>query len=722
MDSSPATLRQHSSRSTPPEWVVLVFALAVFVSAFLLFQVEPLISKFILPWFGGAPSVWTTAVLFFQLVLFLGYAYAHVTSRLLGLRGQALVHIGILVIALLTLPVIPSEAWKPDMADEPTWRILGLLTATVGLPYFVLSATGPLLQAWFAAAYLGRTPYRLYALSNVGSLLALLTYPCVFEPLFELPRQAWLWSAGFVVYALTVGWCATWGLRAARWRPHQAESHPPLSESPAEKESAPSWLRRALWLLLPAFGSLMLLATTNRVCQEVAAVPFLWIVPLSLYLLTFVVCFDHQRWYRRELFGFATAALVFLTAGSYELDFVHAASAAIELSLYFATMFGSCMLCHGELVRLRPAPRYLTEFYLLMSAGGAVGGVVVTLVAPRLFTTFYEWSLGLIVAFALAVWTSCNATAEAWLRRPVDSPRAWFTRGGARWCCSGLLVAGSVAGYFVAVWSQPETGFSARARNFYGVVSVWEADEDDPALHHFTFFSGRIRHGQQFAETTKQRLPTTYYAEHTGVGRALAYAGWQGPLRVGLVGLGVGTLATYARPGDLYRFYEINPEVTQMARRWFTYLRDCQGRCEVVEGDARLLLERETDEPFDVLVLDAFSGDAPPVHLLTREAFQIYLRRLKPRGLLVVHITNSYLYLAPVVQRLADHLQLRSVRIVTPQDKARLLCEADYLVLTQDSGFIAETPAQLPDPPDPDVAAPLWTDHYSNLFQMLRRS
>jgi hypothetical protein len=710
-------------RSSPPEWFVIVFALAVFVSAFLLFQVQPLISKFILPWFGGAPGVWTTAMLFFQVLLFLGYTYSHLTSKFLGLRGQTVIHLGLLVAALLTLPIIPPETWKPTADAEPTWRILGLLAATVGLPYFLLSSTGPLLQAWFARAYLGRSPYRLYALSNVGSLLALVSYPVVIEPLVELPRQAWLWSAGFVLYGFTVACCALWGLRGAVGRQDAVPSNALRSESGEDSVGAPSWLQRAAWVALPALGSLMLLATTNRVCQDVAVVPFLWVIPLGLYLLSFVICFDHERWYRRGFWAAATLVLIFVTDGSNFISWVNDLSICQDLTLYFATMFGTCMVCHGELVRLRPGTKHVTEFYLLMSAGGALGGVLVSLVAPQVFTAFYEWNIGLLMAFLLALWGVCQALAEACQRRVVPSPRAWFATVLSSLACAVILSAGAVGTYDIVDFLQPGAEALHRARNFYGRVAVVEECADEPQRRHCAFYSGRINHGQEFCLPEKRTQPTAYYAEHTGVGRALLYARQRGPLRVGVVGLGVGTLATYVRPGDYFRFYELNPEVTYIARTWFHFLPACPGRCEVVGGDARMSLEREQDEPFDVLVLDAFSGDAIPVHLLTREAFEVYVRRLKPDGLLVVHITNTYLTLSPIVQRLADHFRFRTTRIVTPLDEDRLQFRADFMVLTKDDAFIKQTPPEIPaDWLEPQVDGPLWTDHFSNLFQILKRA
>jgi spermidine synthase len=484
-------------------------------------------------------------------------------------------------------------------------------------------------------------------------------------------------------------------------------------------------LQRVAWVALPALGSLMLLATTNHVCQDVAVVPFLWVITLALYLLSFVICFDHERWYRRGLWAVLAAVLIFLTAGKSALKWMPELSLAQELVLYFGAMFAICMVCHGELVRVRPGPRHVTEFYLLMSAGGAIGGVVVSLVAPRVFYTFYEWPLGLLGGFAIAVWAGCQAIAQIRLRRAAVSPRDWFSTWESTLVCGALLVGGAAAMGYIVVWQQPETDALHRARNFYGRVAVWESPEDDPTKDFRSFFSGSINHGRQFMHPDQRRRATTYYAEETGAGQALLCAGRRGPLRVGLVGLGVGTLATYARPGDLYRFYEINPEVTDIARKWFFFLSDCRGRCEVVGGDARLTLEHEReqgDERFDVLVLDAFAGDAIPVHLLTREAFQVYLDRLKPNGLLVAHITNSYLRLSPVVQRLAEHFQLHTTRIVTMSDTERLLFKTDYMVLARDATDLALLPPVPPTAPEPQIAVPLWTDHFSNLFQILRRN
>ena len=429
-----------------PRWPGFAFAGTILLSAFLLFQVQPLISKFILPWFGGCPAVWTTCMLFFQIVLFAGYSYAHLAGCRLSLRWQAIVQIAILLAAAVLLPIIPSSSWKPTGSEAPTWRILLLLAATVGLPYFVLSTTSPLLQVWFSRSYPGRSPYRLYALSNFGSLAALLSYPFVFEPAFDLPRQSWLWSGAFAAYVLLCGACAAWLWRIGTQLPPTETTS--LNGGKSNVASSATWPRQVLWVFLPACASMMLLATTNHVCQDVAVVPFLWVVPLSLYLLSFIICFDHQRWYVRGLWASLAVIAILSVAGmddillsinkmvvewklkdtsDISLDYIQ------ELVLFFSTMFLICMVCHGEFVRLRPDPRHLTEYYLCMSAGGALGGVFVSLVAPYIFKTFFEWNLGLGISFVVAA-------AALTLMMRKNSFLRWFT-GFAALAGLGLLIS-----------------------------------------------------------------------------------------------------------------------------------------------------------------------------------------------------------------------------------------------------------------------------------------
>lgn len=702
-------------------WLVPIYCCAILLSAFLLFQVQPMISRIILPWFGGIPAVWTTAMLFFQIILFLGYFYAHLSAKLFGERNQAAVHLAILVLALASLPILPDASWRPLSHNDPTWRILGLLGATVGIPYFVLSTTGPMLQAWFAKSCPGVSPYRLYSLSNVGSLAALLSYPFVFEPTWDLPTQARMWSCGFGTFALLCGACAIVMVRAVRLNRHRdlvtdvgfiegvADTETPVHAAWAD--ARPTWSQRALWVTLPAAASLMLLSTTNFVCDDVAPVPLLWVIPLTLYLLTFIICFDHERWYLRGPVSLATLLLVCISTVRYaRLDGLQIdLSFEQDLLLYFATMFGVCLVCHGEVVRLRPSASHLTEFYLLLSAGGAVGGILVSLVAPHLFSTHLEWDCSLLLAYWIAAATAWLACRD-WL--PAKAGAAAGSRVLA--VASGIGILQGLLLIALLFVTEESDGVIHESRNFYGVVAVVEKDADDSQKHNRLFASGTKRHGRQYLAPNLRRLPLAYYGETTAPGVVLRQMGAERPaLRVGLIGLGVGTLATYARPADTFRFYEINPEVEVIARRFFTYLEDSPGTCEVVLGDARLQMEIEPPQNYDVLVLDAFTGDSVPVHLLTKEAFEIYRRHLKPDGVMVVHITNQYLDLKPPVYRLAHEFGFHAERRQTDGSAGEFHYRTEYMVLTPVSAKDAAPPADV-------LSSPLWTDHYSNLFQILK--
>jgi hypothetical protein len=748
------------SESPPPPWLLWDLALMILVSAFLLFQVQPLISKFILPWFGGSPAVWTTCMLFFQSLLFCGYAYAHVTSRLLSCRGQAILHLALIAAAIVLLPIAPNASWKPQPGMEPTWRILGLLAASVGVPYFVLSATGPLGQAWFSRAYRERSPYRLFSLSNFGSLAALLTFPVLFEPMFAADVQAWLWSGAFMAFGLLCAGVAIWIWRN-RGDEHLRNDAATIVASAGLSSAAsdePSLGRRALWLVLPAFASLMFLATTNAVCQNVAVVPFLWVVPLSLYLLSFIICFDHERWYRRGPYAIVTAICVFMSGGGWDaicdgltgwfpqwfsyhdpqkgdpsLTFFG------ERILWLATLFLVCMICHGELVRLRPKPKYLTEYYLLIAAGGAIGGVFVGLVAPHIFPGFFEWNLGLAAAFIVAgiycllAIRRSNGPSSAAEQPKLSASQSAMAKPISFAVAALLLLAGTMA---IAYWQwdeakpadEPNYKNIHQRRNFYGVVKVYDLYATKPDRHYLQFRSGGVSHGRQWVsdDPAKRRAATAYYAPETGAGRAITYFQKKPNMRIGVVGLGVGTLATYAnQPGHYVKFYEINPEVATIANTYFSYLKECEGRHEIAMGDARLSMESELNgnEPqhFDVLVLDAFSGDAPPAHLLTREAFGIYRQHLNPDGIIAVNIKNRYVNLAPVVKAAADYYGFGTTRIWTDENKPRLLYEVDYMLLTNNEEFLKANPPILAPGVSPEIEPAPWTDHYNNLFQLLMR-
>ena len=697
--------------SRQPGWFsgATLFATTILVSAFLLFQVQPLVSKSILPWFGGSPAVWTTCMLFFQVLLFCGYLYAHLSEHVFPRTFGTFLHLALLAGALAMLPITPDPYWKPAAGQDPTWRILCLLTVTVGLPYFVLSTTGPLVQAWFSRVYPGRSPYRLYSLSNAGSLAALLSYPFIIEPNLNVGLQARIWSGGFLLFA---GCCA-----AGAWQAWKLVASARVAVDASEAETAVrpnSWMWSA-WLLLPAFASLMLLATTNYVCQDVAVIPFLWVVPLSLYLLSFIICFDHERWYDRRVFGPATAVLGILAAGFYEWtnwvdfepSFVH------EIVIFFSLLFGVCMVSHGELVRLRPPPRYLTSFYLMISAGGALGGVFVSLVAPLIFTTFYEYTLGLIGSYVLGAvvlllqFGRCPASA-------ASGPKVTPVFAGL-----SIAILGGLGAVFYFQRESSEVPV-AQTRNFYGEITILERASNDPAQHDFALRSGGVLHGVQFVHSEKRLQPTTYYGVQSGVGQSLAYFQDRAGLHVGAVGLGVGTLSAYARPGQSFRFYEINPDMLRLARQHFSYLSDCRGAMEVVLGDARLSLEGEAPHAFDVLVLDAFSGDSVPAHLLTREAFQAYLRHLKPDGAICVHIQNSYLDLAPVVRGVAEAAGLKAIRIISQRKPELELYKTDWMLLSRNEKFLESLRGLASSDEDKPRRRVLWTDDYSNLFGILK--
>ena len=685
-----------------PIWVVPVFAGTIFLGAFLLFQVQPLISKSILPWFGGATAVWTTCMLFFQVVLLGGYVYAHGIAGRLSLGGQAAVQAMLLVMSVSLLPILPAAHWKPVDSDSPTWRVLLVLTASIGLPYFVLSTTSPLVQVWFSRICPGRSPYRLYALSNFGSLLALLSYPLWFEPALDLPTQSGLWSAAFALYALLCAGCGLWA-----WR----HDHCELPATEMETGQRAGWIRWTLWLLLPACASVVLLAATNHICQDVAVVPLLWVAPLAVYLLSLMICFDHPRWYVRGLWSALVAIAVPLVACIDRLGtwFGYWVGFPVQLVACLSTLFFICMVCHGELVRLRPEPRHLTGFYLCIAAGGALGGVLVSLVAPAVFSSLVEWELGLAASFLLAL-------AVLVLAGATPGSRASYN------VVAVLVPPVVVIG--VLFWQGAKAGPVESVRNFYGVLSVWETDRGDPQKHGFLLKHGRIIHGHQYAELPMRRIASMYYRPPSGIAKAIEYAGRGGPLRVGIVGLGAGTLAAYARPGDDYRFYEINPEVQRLAETWFTYLRDASDRgatWNVVAGDARLSLEREPAREFDLLVLDAFSGDSIPTHLLTREAFEIYRRHLVRGGILAVHIVNQSLDLAPVIRGLAGHFGLPASRVYSEGEENGIVYRTDWMLLSDREDFVRAVPSR-PPPEVRDFTVPLWTDNHSNLFQILKRA
>lgn len=707
------------------------YAFAIFIGAFLLFQVQPLIGKYLLPWFGGAPGVWTTCLVFFQVVLLGGYLYAHLSSRFLKPRAQAILHLVLLGLALATLPIIPRDSWKPQTADDPTFRIIALLAVSLGLPYFVLSATAPLLQHWFSRSHPGVSPFRLYALSNAASLLALLSYPTLVETWLSRSKQAYIWSAGLGAYAVGCLLCAVklWkiseGAQASACSKQEISSRsrtslaptailsssnlkPALHPKDAKAGGEPSALDRLLWLLFPACASVLLLAVTNKICQDVAVVAFLWVLPLSAYLLSFIICFDRPRWYGRA--WFSPALLLALGIMSWMVAERATFATPLQVLLYIGGLFICCMVCHGEVYRLKPAPEELTQFYLMAAAGGALGGIFVAVLAPKIFPDFFELHLGLLACGALFL-TVCARGWKRPLRRAVVA--AWASSWVALAALGWLLWTGAHKYDSVRVF---------RVRNFYGVFNVYRHQYSDPRLSLVELVHGRIAHGMQFLLPARASQPTLYYSRGSGIDLALRTLS-AGPRRIGVVGLGAGTLATYGRSGDQFRFYEINPQIEQVARTCFTYLKNSPADSDVVLGDARLSLERQPAQNFDLLALDAFNSDSIPIHLLTREAFAVYEHHLKTNGLIAVHISNASLNLEPVLARLATELGY-TARVVeqTDSDQAQGVLPSVWFLISREPAFagVTEIRAAARAPIAELSKAPLWSDDFSGLFALLR--
>ena len=682
---------------------MLAFSLTIFWGACLLFLVQPLIARFILPWFGGGPAVWTTCMLFFQVLLLGGYAYAHFSISRLTPRRQVITHLSLLFLAVLLLPITPGDQWKPADGSHAAGHILLLLLACLGLPYLVLAATGPLLQAWFSKANPGVSPYRLYALSNIGSLLALLAYPFVLEPQLARQTQAAWWSLGLVIYAGLAAWC---GVKV--WRSSGDES---VKGAIEDAEPTTPLLHKLLWFALPACGVMLLLAITNKLCQDIAVVPFLWVLPLGLYLLSFIISFDSPRWYHRAFWLPLLAVLLGLV-----LQNLYQAESHPDITplatLYLGTMFVACMVCHGEVFRLRPGAKRLTGYYLSISAGGAVGGLFVALVAPFVFPDYFELHLALWLTAALVIIV---------LRQDPTLP---FRQGNARWAWALPFVALAALGYGLAdVASTSLRGSLSVTRGFYGVLKVNDNDTGNADLHHLTLQHGATIHGLQYVDPEKRTFPSSYYTSTSGIGRLLRTHKPGGGRKVGAIGLGCGTLATWGNPGDTFRFYEINDDVARLATSTFTYLKDSKAKTELVMGDARLSMEREPDQQYDVIVLDAFSSDAIPVHLLTLEAFDHYQRHLKPDGVIAVHVSNRYLDLHPVVYRIADKIGFPAITIDdndTAYEDAGFY-GSDWIIMTRNQVLLQQP--LLRDVTKEAVEFPArimyWTDERSDLLSIL---
>ena len=692
---------------------MFIFVITVFGSAFLLFSVQPMVAKFLLPSFGGTAAVWTTCLVVFQTLLLAGYSYAHVLRTKLTPKAQRWTHLGLLAFALLFLPPAPTVHLHANTTGTPVWELLRCLFASIGVPFFALSATAPLLMEWFRQSYPGRSPDRLYAFSNAGSLLALLSYPAVLEPAFTRGMQARLWAAGMAVFLVV---CAVAAWRTRHATVGSADIPPPAAMDKAADRNVrvamPAWL----WVALPACGTALLLALTNQLSQDVAPTPLLWVVPMALYLLTFVLCFEGPRSYKRGLFIPASFA-GFLLLG-WLLDQGYLQGFWVQVGGYLSVLFLGCMVCHGELYRLRPPAERLTAYYLAISLGGALGGIFVALVAPALFRTFLETPIIAIVVPALA-------TFIVW-------------RGQARWSYhlappSAVALAGTllIAASLGCVLFDLHKQSVYVTRSFYGAYRVKEGptlllDGVDypltpgPAR---VLLSGQIYHGLQFLNPAAAKVPTAYFSEGGGLGIAFRALPVLTNRSIGVIGLGAGTIAAYGQPGDHLRFYELNPQVLQIARTYFTFLSNCPAPVQVVLGDARRSLESEPGQGFDLLVLDAFAGDSIPMHLLTDEVMRTYKRHLSREGVMAFHISNSHLDLEPVVRALADRHDLATVLVPAtfPKPQEGKLASV-WMLLSANRQFFNQP--ELTDLMSSSAGRQqrkpiLWTDDYSSILPIL---
>jgi hypothetical protein len=705
----------------------LLFVAAVCASAFLIFLVQPIVGKRILPWFGGASAVWTLCLAFYQSALFLGYGYAHLLIRLATPAQQIGVHALVMAVAAMLLPVLPGDTWLPHEQANPRVQILTMLAANVALPFMVLASTGPLVQAWFARRHPQQSPYPLYAFSNAGSLVALLAYPFLIEPRVPLSKTGDIWSAAFLVAGCLVIACS-----ALAWRIR------PADRSVVTPDRVPTGrLDSPLWLMLSACAVILLMGVTNKLCLDIASIPFLWILPLATYLVTFVVCFASRNLYRRAPFVLIASATLVPSVG-FDL---YATSIGLPMSIgwqaplpqtasYCALLFAMCMILHGELYRIRPPAHLLTSFYLSLSAGGALGGLFVGIVAPLIFNDYYELHAGLALAGALLAILCARDPSS---RLNAAAPR-WRWAAVAVGAC-GLVVLG---GWTIA---RPRDGLIHQERSFFGVYRVFENRSGTGTIRRLE--NGTTLHGAQ-KMGRRRGLPTAYFGGATGVGLVLGSRDGAVASRIGVVGLGVGTLASYADAGDAIRFYEIDPVVIRIARDdgFFHYFEDSAADAEIVLGDGRLALAREQaqDGPqsFDFLIVDAFNSDAIPVHLLTIEAFALYVDALAPNGLLAVHASSRHFALIPLVARVGFELGLHSLEILNHRAPRHHSIASQWIWLSRDADQMQALEERVRRRASAlglgsnvlktrriearDVSGvPVWTDDYSDLLGALQR-
>lgn len=664
--------------ATNPALLLRVYAGAIFLSAALLFAVQPLFTKMVLPQLGGSPSVWSVAMVFFQATLLAGYAYAHVITRLLPGRRSVYLHLAVMVTATLMLPLSIATSWgRPPTQGETVW-LLGLFTLSIGLPFFALSANGPLLQAWFARTDhpLAANPYFLYAASNIGSFLALISYPFVVEPLTRLGQQRYAWSAFYLVLIALVAWSGMLMLRAA---PAERVGEGDVAQK--AEAPAPSWTDALIWMALAAVPSALLISVTSHISTDIAAAPFMWVIPLALYLVTFVIVFQTKPILRHEWMVSIEPAFIVGLAGVMVLDIRQYPLWLLVLNV--AAFFVITMVCHGELSRRRPPAQHLTAFYMWMSAGGVIGGIFSGLIAPHVFNWIVEYPVLIVLAVlcrpglvmptttpARLLWLSAAAVVVA-AALPGIGQHYVTDEKVFNWTIGGMLVVAGLVSrealpfaaviavvFIIGTNYKPDNDVRESMRSFFGVHKITETSDGQYRV----FLHGTTIHGAERLRDdngnpiTGRPEPITYYHPNSPMSVTVkaVRARVGGPLKVAVVGLGTGSFACQAEPGDSFKFYEIDASVEKLARdpERFTYIARCIPDVPVVLGDARLTLAESSDK-YDLIVLDAFSSDAIPVHLMTREAMAIYAQKLNPQGIVVMHVSNRHMELASVVTGIA---------------------------------------------------------------------
>jgi spermidine synthase len=696
--------------------VFVIFGITIFLSAFLLFQIQLIISKYLLPWFGGTASIWTVCMLFFQIILLLGYLYSHLITKYLTITMQVIVHVILLVFGFFSLNIFPDESWKMAIdSSNPTFYVLLILLLFVGLPAVILSSTSPLLQSWISKVKRNKSPYKLYALSNLGSLLGLFLFPFIFEPLFGLQNLKIIWSVLFSLFCVCCGFCLYYIIRGCKDGIKMEKTDLP------QVSSAPRLKEKVNWLLLSASTCVLFIVITNKISQDIAVVPFLWVAPLFLYLLSFVIVFSRSNIISKRLPGKFMYIVVPVFISLYFLAVLEevALGIFIQITLCLSVLFFFSLICHTELVRTKPNRDFLTDFYLMIAVGGVLGGIFTGLIFPMIFTDYFELPIILFVCafICIQIYYKINHNTHHKKHELVTKSK------------EGLLLHKIMTGLFVvfvifgiSVFSSYlidlYAGNIASSRSFYGVLKIRNYNNSNPEIQFKAMINGGIVHGFQFVDKNKSSFPTAYYCKESGVGIAFQALDERKGLKIVSIGLGVGTVAVYGKRGDEINFYEINRDVEKLGREHFSYLDDSLAEIKVIVGDARISLENEKETNFDLIILDAFSSDSIPVHLLTKEAFSVYLAHLKSDGIIAVHTSNRYLNLDPVILNIADYYKLNP--LIINSDETNFCFDATWILLSPQFDFeIINDFDKYRKVNNYKINGRLWTDDYSNLLQAL---